>query len=73
MSTGETSLTHCERFFQNVKDLSELVHELVVMCYENGTDCVNPMIVKLGGAFLGTMNKNTIMDLFMLGTILIQH
>ena len=47
-----------ERFATNVSDLSDLIHELVCICYDEGYKDVNPFLIKGAQMYLNTFDKN---------------
>lgn len=56
--------SHEQRFYDNVKDLSELIYELISLCYDNGYKHVHPELVKLASQVLSNFDKQRIIENF---------
>ena len=56
--------SHEERFHLNVIDLSNLIHELISLCYEKGYTDLNPNIVKLASNIVERLDKNRLLENF---------
>ena len=53
-----------ERFSTNMNDLSNLVHELTTKCWNNNCKDVNPQLIMLAQAYLNSMNKIDLIEIF---------
>ena len=53
-----------ERFLANVLDLSDLVHELTTICWDEGVKDVNPILVLGARAYLSGYNKIDLLETF---------
>ncbi len=59
-----------ERFMTNIKDLIDLMHELITMCWDAGIKDVNPMMVSLAGNFVTSYNNVELIETFIEHTYL---
>ena len=53
-----------ERFLQNILDLTDLVHELSTICWEEGCDEVNPTLVTIARGYLSGYNPTDLIETF---------
>jgi hypothetical protein len=53
-----------ERFMANVLDLSDLVHELTSICWDEGFKDVNPTLIVLAKAYLSNYDKVELIETF---------
>ena len=55
-----------ERFIRNVLELSDLIHELTSICWDEGIKDVNPALIILAKAYLKKYNKIEMIETFIL-------
>ncbi|GAH24053.1 unnamed protein product, partial [marine sediment metagenome] len=53
-----------ERFMTNIKDLTDLIHELITTCYESGIKDINPMLVGLASSYISSLDKKELIETF---------
>lgn len=53
-----------ERFRTNILDLSNLVHELATICWDQGIKDINPQLIALAEGYLSTYDPIKLIDIF---------
>lgn len=59
-----TELTQPEKFLQNVVDLTELLQELIAVCYEKKQTTIHPSLIQVAGKFILCLNKIVVIETF---------
>ena len=53
-----------ERFYTNIMGLTDLMHELSCICWEEGCEEVNPQLVSFARSYLGNQDKIYLIETF---------
>jgi len=53
-----------ERFMTNIKDLINLMHELITTCWEEGIKDINPIMINFAGSYLSSYDKTELIETF---------